>query len=388
MASPLRCLIIVFAYVSMLPNSCACQEGENSASESGIRWTQNETSVGNSAHVVSQPPQFLPNSAGQIWRQYDLSSYTAQVRDVDKPEQAIIDWILRETGTDLWFNEPLGILSAGPDKLLVYHTPQVQQRVAKIVDQIVASRATPYVIQLRLISVANPNWRAHALKIMKPIPVQSTGVDAWLVSKEDAAILLEKLQKRIDFVDHGSPTMVIPNGQSVTLTKRQPRSYTRSVKFDQTSWPGYQLVPGKIDEGYTLHFSPLISPSENTIDAVIRCEIDQVEKFRSVGADIQPLSGPNQRIRLQVPQLVSWRLHERFRWPTNKVLVLTCGVVARPEAAGQSWSETLQLPNPLTRTAARADALLMIECKGKASQVLLSGTRSANRTSVDYHGRY
>ncbi|MFP6674073.1 MAG: hypothetical protein VB878_03250 [Pirellulaceae bacterium] len=389
MASQLRCLTLAFLSIlplAGLPLTGFCQDER--VSNSRITWTRNASTGGAAGSAVSQPPQFLPNSAGQIWRQYDLSSYTSQVHEIEKPEQAVIDWILRETGTDLWFNEPLGILSAGSEKLLVYHTPEVQQRVANIVEQIVASDATPYVLQLRLISVGNPNWRARALKIMKPIAVQSTGVDAWLVSKEDAAMLVEKLRNRMDFTDHGSPSLVIPNGQSVTLTKRQPRSYVRSVQFHKATWPGYQLVSGQINEGYSLELSPLISSSDDLIDAVIRCEIDQVERFRTVSADIQPLHGPPQRIRLDVPQLVSWRLHERFRWPTDKVLILTCGVVATPQASGKSLSETLQLPNPLARTAARADALLMVECKGKASQVLLSGTRSANSTRVDYRGRY
>ena len=52
----------------------------------------------------------LPNEHGQVWREYDISPYTQRVRDVDKPEQAVIDWILRETGTEVWFAEPLGIL--------------------------------------------------------------------------------------------------------------------------------------------------------------------------------------------------------------------------------------------------------------------------------------
>ena len=47
----------------------------------------------------------LPNGAGQVWRDYDLTPYTSRVTTTAKPEQAIIDWILRETGTDVWFGE-------------------------------------------------------------------------------------------------------------------------------------------------------------------------------------------------------------------------------------------------------------------------------------------
>lgn len=35
--------------------------------------------------------------------------------------------------------------------------------------------------------------------------------------------------------------------------------------------------------------------------------------------------------QINVPQVASWRLHERFRWPADEVLLLSCGVVAAPK---------------------------------------------------------
>ena len=52
----------------------------------------------------------LPNEQGQVWREYDISQYTARVTTTKRPEQAIIDWILHETGYEVWHNEPLGVL--------------------------------------------------------------------------------------------------------------------------------------------------------------------------------------------------------------------------------------------------------------------------------------
>jgi hypothetical protein len=59
-----------------------------------------------------------------------------------------------------------------------------------------------------------------------------------------------------------------------------------------------------------------------------------------------------------VPQVVSWRLSERFRWPASEVLLVSCGVVASPApGAGGAWS----MLAPLGVSGSRADALLMIE---------------------------
>jgi hypothetical protein len=59
---------------------------------------------------------------------------------------------------------------------------------------------------------------------------------------------------------------------------------------------------------------------------------------------------------IQVPQLVSWRLHERFRWPSDHVLILSCGVVATPT----NDKSAMPLLGPLV-SSNRADALLFIE---------------------------
>ncbi|MDA7893875.1 hypothetical protein N9B38_03085, partial [bacterium] len=46
----------------------------------------------------------LPSNAGQKYRKYDLSPYTGHLNQVVRPEQAVVDWIIRETGSDAWFS--------------------------------------------------------------------------------------------------------------------------------------------------------------------------------------------------------------------------------------------------------------------------------------------
>ena len=82
------------------------------------------------------------------------------------------------------------------------------------------------------------------------------------------------------------------------------------------------------------------------------------------------VGGQSQRAQIQVPQLVSWRFQERFRWPADQVLLLSCGVVASP-AGNNSGGGPFALLGALAPTGERADALLMIECRGKASEAVL-----------------
>jgi hypothetical protein len=336
--------------------------------------------------LVTKGTGVLPNDHGQIWREYDIRPYTSHVTNTERPEQAIIDWILRETGTEVWFTEPFGILNANSQTLRVYHTEEMQRLVLDVVDRFVSSQAEPQALSLRLVTIGSPNWRSTAVSLMQPIDVKSTGVEAWLLSKENAAVLLGQLRKRTDYREHNSPNVLIQNGQPYTIARTTPRNFVRAVRMRPDVWPGHELEMGQLQEGYSLQVSPLLSLDGETIDAVLKCQIDQVEKFVPVPVDVPSPAGGVQRVTIQVPQVVSWRLHERFRWPTNQVLLLGCGVVAAP---GPERAGPLGLPLPnLTSSAGRADALLFIDSKGSAAETLLEAQQNYRAGTPTVNGRY
>jgi hypothetical protein len=337
--------------------------------------------------LVNQGAGVLPNEHGQIWREYDIRPYTSRVTNTERPEQAILDWILRDTGTEVWFSEPLGILNASKNTLRVYHTPEMQRLVLDIVDRFVSSQADAQVITLRMLTIGSPSWRTTAMSLLQPIDVKSAGVEAWVLSKENAAILLAQLRQRTDYREQNAASVPIHNGQSYTVTRTTPRSYVRSVRMRPDVWPGHELITGQMQEGFTLQLSPLMSLDGNTIDAVIKCEVDQIEKLVPVNVDIPSTSGGAQRVQVQVPQVISWRLHERFRWPANQVLILGCGVVASPT---QERMGPLGLPiPPLPFTSGgRADALLLVESSGKASQALMEARQDFRAAPPASNGRY
>ena len=310
----------------------------------------------------------LPSDGGQVWREYDISPYTSRTKNQHKPEQAVIDWILRETGTDVWFSEPLGILCAGRNTLRVYHTPQMQELVNEIVQRLVESDMEPHSLAVRVMTISSPSWRTRALPIMKSIDIQSPGVEAWLLSRENAAVLVGELRQRGDYRENVTPNLQIQSGQTETIARTRPRVYPRTVK-PVSYFPGIETVNGQIEEGFALQLSPLMSLDGKTCDAAIKCNIDQVERLVPVNIDVN-VGGQSQRAQIQVPQLVSWRFQERFRWPADQVLLLSCGVVASP-AGNNSGGGPFALLGALAPTGERADALLMIECRGKASEAVL-----------------
>lgn len=307
----------------------------------------------------------LPNAHGQIWREYDITPYTQQVTNTRRPEQAIVDWILRETGYEIWHSEPLGILSATPQVLRVYHTPQVQAVVAEVVDRFLNPDAPSHGFSLRIITLDSPNWRVRAQRLLQPVPVQTPGVQAWLLEKEAAALMLGDLRRRTDYREHNSPHLLVPSGQSIVVSALRGRTYVRNVAPRPEVWPGYEPETALVDEGFSLEFSPLLSVDGRMVDALLRCHIDQVEKFEPVMLDVPTPLAPRQRTKIEVPQWCQFRFHERFRWPVEQVLLVDLGVVPSP-VPGEARTVISGLALPFGSAAPRADMLILIESKGKS----------------------
>ncbi len=304
----------------------------------------------------------LPNEHGQIWREYDISPYTARVTSTARPEQAIVDWILRETGYEAWHGETVAVLSANRRVLRAYHTAEVQTVVGDLVDRFVNTEAQTFAFGVRVVSLDSPGWRAKAQRMLRPIQVQTPGIQAWALAREDAALLVGELRKRADFREHSAPHLMVANGQTAMVAATRARNYIRSVRLTPDPFPGFQAEPGQMDEGYSLEMSPLVSLDGRTIDAIIKCNLDQIERLQPVMLDVPTAAAPRQRTQVDVPQLSSFRLHERFRWPSDQVLLIGCGMVAPPMPLDSG------IKIPLVSPPARVDLLVFVESRGTGAR--------------------
>ena len=326
----------------------------------------------------------LQSDQGQVWREYDIRSFTRRLRDQEKPEQAIVDWVLRETGTNTWFGQPMSVLSANRERVRVYHTPEIQDIVQRVIDRFLNTRSEANEVALRLVTVDDPNWRIKAQPMLKPIATQNPSIEAWLLSRENAALLLYELEKRADFQEHNSPNLTIYSGQSHTLKNTRPRTYHKGAAGRLDAVRDLTKV-GTVDEGFTLQISPLISQDGQTMDAVIRCGVDQIEGFTPLWMEGVDRFGVRQRTQLQIPQVSSWRLHERFRWPTDEVLLISRGLVATPGPTSR-WTGSLR--KVFEGGAARADALLFLESRSEVRSANRNSRMASRTDPANYRGRY
>ena len=176
--------------------------------------------------------------------------------------------------------------------------------------------------------------------------------------------------------------MLVNNGQSKQISATQTRNYLKDVILKADPWPGFEPQMAQFDEGFKLEFNPLLSLDGRVVDAVLKCEVDQVEKMVPVMIDVPTSVAPRQRQQIEVPQPISSRMHERFRWPADQILLVSLGVGPAPVPTPQG---TLKVP--LLSSTGRADMLLFVESRGKVgvqATALQPGQREANA----YHNRY
>jgi len=223
-----------------------------------------------------------------------------------------------------------------------------------------------------LATVSSPNWRTKSQHLMRPVTVHTPGAEAWLISKENAALMLADLRKRSDYREHNSPNVIIHNGQTRDIQRYRPRSFIRGITTTGNG-TSPQKRTGTVDEGYLLQVSPLFSTDGRAVDVDIRCRVRQVERLVPVMVESpRGTTGPT-RLQIQVPQMSQWHLEERFHWANDQLLLISCGVVATPE-----WD----------RAFVRANALIFIECRGTPQQALLKPAKTAGSQNQKYRGRY
>lgn len=400
----LRNSIVASLFIGLVATVCGAQNAQWTPNSPGSVNRTNETPLRVASRPVNRAPTRsnrsvgpigseaisslsrsgkLPNVAGQVWQEYDISSFTKRLRDQDHPEQAVIDWILRETGTNTWFGEPMGVLSANDEVVRVYHTPEIQAVVKGVIDRFLNSRSEANEVAVRLVTVDRPDWRVKALSMLTPVQTQTPGIEAWLMSRENAALLLHALSERGDFQEHNTSNLTIYSGQTHTIRSTRPRIFPASTNPSNSTWRGNANLD-QVNEGFLLEISPLVAADSNAIEAVIKCSVNQVERLTKLRVHNVDQFGMYRQSKIQVPQISSWQLHERFRWPTNEVLLISRGLVATPGPTASNHG----VNKLFGRNAPRADALLFLESRSEIRTTEDNRSLAARTDAANYRGRY
>lgn len=291
----------------------------------------------------------LPADDGQIWKTYDIGPYVEQAGAGS--QRHVVDWVLQETGSPQWHGETVASLSVSASALRCFHTPEMQVRVEEIVERFVADAATPHRFSVRVLGVGSPAWRNDMRQMLRPIPAATPGVQAWILSREEAAVLVARLRSRGDCEELPTGAVLAANGVPAVLTGGRKREYVQDIAV---AGPGWQPVAGSCDEGMAIDVQPLMARDGTAVEAVIRCRIDQIERMAQVG--MTPPAADGRRVPIEVPQMSAVRIGERFRWPANSTLVIGLGLVPWP-VPGQNKAGSPGLFSDAKRT----DVVVVVE---------------------------
>jgi hypothetical protein len=278
----------------------------------------------------------LPADAGQVWQTYDIEPFV-QVAGPGS-QKHVVDWVLQETGYEAWHGDTVASLTTSDAALRVFHTAEMQTRVADVVKRFTVDAKAPHRFSVRVLGIGSPAWRADAGPAMQPIAAATPGVHAWILSREAAAMLVGTLKARGDCQELPTGATLAANGVPTVLAGGRTRPYVKDVAVRPDAWPGWQRLDASCGEGFELDVHPLITTDRMAVEAVIRCRIDQIERMAAVTVTVP--TADRQRVQIEVPQC----------------LVVGLGLVPWP-VPGQNASSTAALLTDAKRT----DVLVVVE---------------------------
>ncbi len=339
--------------------------------QSEARW--DDSILGPRIAKVTRNLEKIPRDHDQIWREYDITPYTKgrNFPAGSQPEQTIIDWIIRKTGVKTWHSNVFSTLSSDGDKLLVYHTKEVQLVVADIVDRFVSQRYVNDSCKIRVITLSRPDWIGRNHQYLRPVKISSPGIQGWMLERDGAALLLQDLARRADFKEIAPPQFLLSNGVAYHNASLKQRSYLRDVQPNAAALNGYAEDRVTMDEGFGLSFVPLAQLDDQSVEAMIKLDIVQVEKMIPLMIDAPTTTNPRQRIQIEAPQVACFKLDEMLWWPKNKILLLDLGTIPMPGNAAEQ-TESPNIFAGLTKNlggSRRANVLLFIEHTGNTTNV-------------------
>ena len=291
----------------------------------------------------------LPATDGQVWKTYDIAPFVALAGPGS--QRHVVDWVLQETGSPQWHGDTVASLSADASQLRCFHRPDIQVRVEEIAARFVGDAATPHRFSVRVLGVGSPAWRNDVRPMLRPIPAATPGVQAWIASREEAAVMVARLRARSDCEERPTGAVLAANGIPAVLTGGRKQSYVQDITSVGQAW---QPVASSCDEGMSIDVHPLISRDGKAVEAVIRCRIDQIERMAPVG--MTPPAPDGRRVPIEVPQMSAVRIGERFRWPANSTLLIGLGLVPWP-VPGQNKAGSPALFSDAKRT----DVVVVVE---------------------------
>ena len=292
---------------------------------SAIEVDSNDAGAPSSRSSAGEAPDPHLANGRQIWREYDLTPYTARLAAEPHPEQAVVEWILRQTGLETWHGEEVAVLAATRGKLRVYQTPDVQARIAEMTQRFTHSVQSEVSMRVEFVTCTDLSWRNGIAHLLKPIASGPDGQQVWLVAPEDAALIRERLRADRQARSVTDQNVLVNNGQPATVETGQAVNHITGLELMSGVYMAYQPVLGRLNEGVRATFAPLWLADGSGVDLNLKLNTRVVTKLHETRT-VAPLTTGNQTTEVQVPEVAATSLDTTVRWPSRNVLLVSAGV--------------------------------------------------------------
>ena len=291
-----------------------------------------------------------------MWRDYNLSPYTARLGGIAHPEQAVVDWILKATGPETWHGEDPAVLSASRTRLRVFHRPDVQTHVAEIVERFTRPAQPQVSMRVQFLTTSDLNWRNGLVHVLKPAAVGADGQHVWLIAPEDLSLIRNRL--KLDRQPGSVNQRVLANnGQSTTIESGQSVNYISGLDLNSGIYLAYQPIIARLQEGVKATFTPLWTADGSAVDLEVKVSTRVVNKLH-YAQSAAPLRSSTQETVVQVPEVTATSLEQTLNWPTSQILLISAGVQPTKANTGRG---------PIKFSSSTAEVLIVVELDSPVS---------------------
>lgn len=293
---------------------------------------------------------------GHDWSEFDISRYTELAHAENSPQTAIIEWVMRRTGQDVWHGDKVAVLCASRTRLLAYHNAKVREQVAEMVQRFTRATADQMRLRVRLVVAADPSWRRYVVySQLNPIKSGPQGQQVWTARVQDAAFILAQMQINQSFRVLYDKTVPLVNGQTHTVKSYVTRDYVAGIQRAGGAGVGFQGGTGQLEEEVVLRLSPLLTYEGDALEAAVDLQTNTVRALHRTRVLAPREVGPAE-MTIDVPEVSETRLHKAFGgWPLNQTLLISAGVQPGILQAKSGLWNSLRLPPGNTELLAFVD---------------------------------